>query len=265
MTHWSLSNMLFSFQLFACFLLLSSSFNVSWSDRMHGIISIFLGLLSYGARSEICQPVSCCQHVMLVCCLFFNFAVLFDFGCCSLAQKMSFVDCYWPCFKQQLITRLLLVLLPFQSLFTVSSCRDQFLGPLSFFSALSATPPPLLCVPFQFFVYCSVFCFFVRWGSVCPGAYAGLSQGWLWEYHMTLGAHLLVCGMSPKQVWSQRLVNLELSYFLSVMWHGEALYRLGVRCVTVMILLAAFFLPSAVLSSQQDFWFMDLTLSASAL
>jgi hypothetical protein len=26
--------------------------------------------------------------------------------------------------------------------------------------------------------------------------------GWLWEYHLRLGAHLLVCQMSPKQVWS---------------------------------------------------------------
>jgi hypothetical protein len=36
----------------------------------------------------------------------------------------------------------------------------------------------------------------VRWGSVCPGSYAGLSQGWLWEYHMPficspVGVHLL--------------------------------------------------------------------------
>jgi hypothetical protein len=47
-THWSLSNVLFSLQLFVCFLLLflslSSSFNALWSDRMHGIISIFLYL-----------------------------------------------------------------------------------------------------------------------------------------------------------------------------------------------------------------------------
>jgi hypothetical protein len=44
-----LSNVLFSFQLFACFLLLFllliSSFNALWSDRMHGIISIFLYFL----------------------------------------------------------------------------------------------------------------------------------------------------------------------------------------------------------------------------
>jgi hypothetical protein len=49
MTHWSLTNVLFSFQLLACFLLLflllTLSFNALWSDRMHVIISIFLYLL----------------------------------------------------------------------------------------------------------------------------------------------------------------------------------------------------------------------------
>jgi hypothetical protein len=50
----------------------------------------------------------------MVYCLFFNFAEPFDFGCCSLAQEMSFVDHYLPYFRQQLITHLLLALLPFQ-------------------------------------------------------------------------------------------------------------------------------------------------------
>jgi hypothetical protein len=49
MTHWSLSNVLFNFHLFACFLLLflllGSSFNAFNADRMHRIISIFLYLL----------------------------------------------------------------------------------------------------------------------------------------------------------------------------------------------------------------------------
>jgi hypothetical protein len=50
----------------------------------------------------------------MVCGLFFNLAGQFDFGCCSLAQEMSFVDCYLPYFRQRLITRPLLSLLPFQ-------------------------------------------------------------------------------------------------------------------------------------------------------
>jgi hypothetical protein len=77
--------------------------------------------------------------------IFFNFAVLFDFGCCSLAQEMSFVDYYLPYFRQQLITHPLLALLPFHSVFTESSCGEWLLASFSFSSTLSATPP-LCCV-----------------------------------------------------------------------------------------------------------------------
>jgi hypothetical protein len=116
-----------------------------------------------------------------------------------------------------------------------------------------------------FLIYYSVFCFcFVGRVSVCPGVYAGFSQGWLWEYHMMLGAHLLVCQMSAKQIWSWHLVALEHSCCLSVTWHGEAFYRLGIQGVEVLILLCAFFLPSVAPVSQLDFWFIEL-LSASPL
>jgi hypothetical protein len=63
------------------------------------------------------------------------------------------------------------------------------------------TLPPLLHVPFQFIVYYSVL-FFQGGGSICPGGYADLFQGWLWEYCVILVAHLLVCQLSSKQVWS---------------------------------------------------------------
>jgi hypothetical protein len=53
-------------------------------------------------------------------------------------------------------------------------------------------------------VCCLLFGFFCWRGSVCQGGYAGLSQGWLVEYRVTLGAHLLVWQVSPKQVWSQQ-------------------------------------------------------------
>jgi hypothetical protein len=57
MTHGSLSNVLFTFQLFACFLLLflllSSGFNALCSDRMYGIISVFLYLL----RLALCYKI----------------------------------------------------------------------------------------------------------------------------------------------------------------------------------------------------------------
>jgi hypothetical protein len=70
---------------------------------------------------------------------------------------------------------------------------------------------------------------------------------------MMLGAHLLVCQMSPKQVWRQQLVVQEPSCFLIVMWLGEALYRLGVQGVKVLILFGVLFLPSVAPASQQDF------------
>jgi hypothetical protein len=108
----------------------------------------------------------------MVCCLFFNFTGLFDFGCCSLAQEMTLVECYLPYFKQWLITFLLSASLPFQTLFTNSSHGDQLLASPPFSGVLSASRHPLLCVSFQFIVYHSVFfCFVLFCGewSVCLG------------------------------------------------------------------------------------------------
>jgi hypothetical protein len=52
--------------------------------------------------------------------------------------------------------------------------------------------------------------------------------------------------------------------FLSVMWHAEAFYGLGVQGVEVLILLGALFLPSVAPASQQGFGVTALTLSGSA-
>jgi hypothetical protein len=41
--------------------------------------------------------------------------------------------------------------------------------------------------------------------------------------------------------------------FLSVTWHGEALYRLRAQSVKGFILFGALFLPSVAPASQQDF------------
>jgi hypothetical protein len=74
----------------------------------------FFALLPFSeARSVIHQPAPCCQHVVMVPCLFFNFAEPFDFGCCSLAQEMSFVVCYLPYFRQWFICQPLSHFLPF--------------------------------------------------------------------------------------------------------------------------------------------------------
>jgi hypothetical protein len=47
------------------------------------------------------------------------------------------------------------------------------------------TPPSLLRVFIVLIAYYSVSFCFPGWGSVCPGGYADLAQGCLWEYHGT--------------------------------------------------------------------------------
>jgi hypothetical protein len=142
---------------------------------------LFLCLIPFlwGKVSDSLQ-VPCSQPIKMVCWLFFTFAVLFDFDCCSLAQELSFVVCYLPYFRQGLITRLLWGLLPFQPVFTGSLCGDKLLSPPPF-SVAPPTTPSLCCVlifrslfTVQLFLFCFV-CFVLRgWGSVCPGCYAGL-------------------------------------------------------------------------------------------
>jgi hypothetical protein len=139
-----------------------------------------------GARSEIRQLALCCQHVMLVCWLFLNFTVSFDFGCCSLAQEMCFVDHY----LQQLITRPLPALLPFQSWFTESSHGDQLLAPPPFSSALTA-----LC-SLLFIGYFILFFLAGWWVSLCrglcqfiPGVAVGIA---LWFFYaLSVSPHVL--------------------------------------------------------------------------
>jgi hypothetical protein len=60
-------------------------------------------------------------------------------------------------------------------------------------------------------------------------------------------------------------VAWEPSWFLDVMWCGEALSGLRVRGVRVLLILGSFFLPSVAPESQQEFSFMELMLFASSL
>jgi hypothetical protein len=59
---------------------------------------------------------------------------------------------------------------------------------------------PALFAMCLFCCYCllfSFFSFFPGWGSVCPGGYADLAQGYLWECHVVLTSP---CGLHlPKQ------------------------------------------------------------------
>jgi hypothetical protein len=128
------------------------------------------------------------------------------------ASADEFVDHYLPYFRQQITTCLLSALLPFQPCpSTLFLCAYNTLYYVFLFSSL-------------FIIH-----FFVGWGgSVCPGGYAGLSQGWLWEYHL-----MLIC--SPVVLLDVSQAGLEPvsggmgACFLSVTWHGEALYGLGFR------------------------------------
>jgi hypothetical protein len=95
--------------------------------------------------------------------------VLLDFGFCSLSKEMSIVDHYLPYYRQWLITHPLSVLLPFKPLFTESLHGGQLLAPPLFSAALSVN----LSLFSVLIVYCSVF--FVEWGSIYPGGFAGFS------------------------------------------------------------------------------------------
>jgi hypothetical protein len=71
------------------------------------------------------------------------------------------------------------------------------------------------------------FSFFPGWGLVCPGAYADLAQGCLWEYHILLSS---LCGLChPKLSGQWHLVAAwEPSWFLCLTWSGDAMHRLEV-------------------------------------
>jgi hypothetical protein len=70
------------------------------------------------------------------------------------------------------------------------ACFEGF--PLPVFGT-QGTPPSLLHVFFVVIPYSSVFFFFPGWGSFCPGGYADLDLGCLWEYHVLLSSP---CGLS---------------------------------------------------------------------
>jgi hypothetical protein len=114
----------------------------------------------------------------------------------------------------------------------------QFLwgsAPLPLSGAWGALPSLLHVFLFIYFSSCLFitqfgffsFFFLLGWGSVCPGGYADLAQGCLWEYHVPLsspgGLRL------PKQSGHWHLVAAwEPFWFLHLMWSGDAMHGLGV-------------------------------------
>jgi hypothetical protein len=143
------------------------------------------------------------------------------------------LDHYLPYFRQRLITYPLSALLPFQPLFTESLPGDQLLVPPPFSSTTCSFSVP--CLLFSFVLFC-----LQRKGSVCPGGYAGLSQGWLWEYYMMLGVHLLVCisqaGLEPASGGVEAL----LFFQCNVAWRSFV-QDLGFRTSRFWFFLVIFF------------------------
>jgi hypothetical protein len=79
--------------------------------------------------------------------------------------------------------RLLLFLPSSADLFIYSSVRDFPSPPLWHSGCPTLFATCLFC-------YCLLlsFSFFPGWGLVCPGGYADLAQGCLWEYHVLLSS-----------------------------------------------------------------------------
>jgi hypothetical protein len=93
--------------------------------------------------------------------------------------------------------------------------------------SLQRSGPFLLCVFIVVIDYYSVSLFFPSWGLVCPGVYADLAQGCLWQYLVPLSSP---CGLClPKPSGCQHLAVAQgPSWFLHLMWSGDALRMLEV-------------------------------------
>jgi hypothetical protein len=143
------------------------------------LVACFFALPPFsGARSVICHKAPCCQHVVMIHCLFFNFVEPFDW---VLLKGSGDEFCGpLPALFQVEAYRLPTVSLPsFPAICLLKVCMEISSLPL---------PPSLVCFHrscplFCMLVFSSLFIvqvFFVclQCGreSVCAGGYAGLSQ-----------------------------------------------------------------------------------------
>jgi hypothetical protein len=135
--------------------------------------------------------------------------------------------------------------------------------------ARETSPPPFSIVlkvpcPFcymSFSVPCLLFSFF-------PRVWVRLSRGLCWfipsaAVGITCVMYLLTCwSVSPKNVMNWCLVAQQLSWFLHVRWHGEAICGMGAQGVRVVVLWVVF-QARCVSSVSTRFLLTELTLSAS--
>jgi hypothetical protein len=114
-----------------------------------------------------------------------------------------------------------------------------------------STPPPLLCVPFQFLVHYSVFWGFLEVGSGCQGTMLVYPTGSCGSTTCHLFAHLLVCispaGLEPASG------SVEALLFSQGNMAFRSFVGLGVQGIRVLLLLGGFFLSSVATASQQNF------------
>jgi hypothetical protein len=98
-------------------------------------------------------------------------------------------------------------------LFIYSSMRDC---PSPIFGAQGALPSLLHVFFVVVACYSVFFSFFPGWRLVCPGGYADLAQGCLWECHVPLSSPCVLC--LPKQFGCWRLAAARYpSWFLHLM------------------------------------------------
>jgi hypothetical protein len=103
---------------------------VSWDFHTGGLFLCPVPFL-WGRLCPTCPLCWLC--FIAVCCLLFSFAGQFCFGCCSLAQEMSSVILYFPCFRESLIASLLSVFTAFPVFvyWQLDTETSSFLLPLS--------------------------------------------------------------------------------------------------------------------------------------
>jgi hypothetical protein len=93
---------------------------------------------------------------------------------------------------------------------------------------LALRVPCSLCyVSFLLLLFMQFVFFSPGWGSVCPGGYADLAQGCLWEYHVLLSSS---CGPrlpKPSGRWCLVAVQ-DPSWFLHLTWSWDAMHGLEV-------------------------------------
>jgi hypothetical protein len=128
-----------------------------------------------GTGSVFCQLTPCYQCVVMAHCLFFNFVKPFGFGCCNAGSGDELCVLLPALFQAVTYQCLLLDFLPFQCLFTDDSqrsapCHSPFLQCTHSFYFV-------LVFSLLFIVQLFFFFLFLVGGPVCPGGYAGLSQG----------------------------------------------------------------------------------------